>query len=102
MLTIIKLDGQLLEDIGTDASSFIGKIIDISEAPESLSSCLNIEWASSFGVTKQDLSTQVAENRIREISSRANIQVVCFFKEQVEKETVLLDQLRIGRLVLLK
>ncbi len=92
MLTI-KLDEKLLDDIGKDVSSFLGKIIDISEVSDVFSSSLDIEWASSFGVTRKDLSIQVVENRIREISSSANIQVVCFFKEQVEGKTELLERL---------
>ena len=101
MLTI-KLDEKLLEDIGKDASSFVGKIIDISEVSDVFSSSLNIELASSFGVTRKDLSIQVAENRIRELASSANIQVVCFFKEQVEKETKLLERLLPNRIILFK
>lgn len=101
-MRVIKLDGKLLEAIGKDISSFVGKIIDISEASDVFSSSLDVEWASSFGVTRKDLSVQVAENRIRELSSKANVQVICFFKEHVEKETELLEQLLPSRILLVK
>lgn len=98
----LKLDEKLLEDIGKDISSFVGKIIDISQVSDTFSSHLDIKWASSFGITRKDLSIQVAENRIRQLSSNANIQVVCFFKEQVEKETALIEQLLPSRIILFK
>lgn len=101
MITI-KLDEKLLKDIEKDVSLFVDKIIDISGVSDVFSSSLNTELASSFGVTKRDLSIQVVENRIREISSNANIEVVCFFKEQVEKKTDLLEQLLPGRIIILK
>ena len=80
----------------------MGKIIDISQVSDKFSSHLDIAWASSFGITRKDLSIQVAENRIRQLSSGTNIQVFCFFKEQVEKETALIEQLLPGRIILFK
>ena len=101
-MIVIKLADKLLEAIEEDISPFVGKIIDISEASDVFSSHLDVEWVSFFGLTRKDLSVQVAENRIRELSLRANIQVVCFFKEQVEKETELLEQLLPSRIILVK
>lgn len=77
---MLVLDKNLMEEMGKDIDSFIGKSIDISKSPDLLSSGLDIEYAKSCGVTPRELSIQVAENRIKELSSKANIQVVCFDK----------------------
>lgn len=98
----IRLDEEVLEKIKKNTSSFIGSVIDISGVSDTFASHLDVEWANSLGVTKQDLAIQVVENRIRKFSTGAGIQVICFFKEQVEKETALVEQLRQGRIILLK
>jgi len=98
----LKLDETLLLEIEKDIKSFVGTVIDISTAPEILSSHLDANYASSRGVTSQELSIQVAENRIRKVASRAKVEVICLFSEQVEKDTKLLEQLRINRIILLK
>lgn len=101
MLTT-KLNKELLEEMGREITSFVGKIIDISGAPEALSSHLDVAWASSVGVTQKEMSVQVAEDRIHELAAKANIRVVCLAKQQVENDSELLAQLSPKWIVLLK
>ncbi len=98
----LKLDENLLKEIEKDPHFFVGKIIDISEAPDSLSSHLNAPLASSFGVTKKEMSVQVAENLISEIAKKAKIEVVCLFKDQITDKPRFVEQMKEDRIVLLE
>lgn len=92
MLTI-KLDDKLFLEIEKNISLFVGKMIDISEVSDALSSHLDVEWAKSVGVTQNEMSVQVAENHIRDLAAKANIEVVCLVRQQVENEPELIAQL---------
>ena len=80
----------------------MGKIIDISEASDALSSHLDVAFAKSVSVTQNEMSVQVAENRIRELAAKANLEVICLVRQQVENEPELLTQLCSNRIVLFK
>jgi hypothetical protein len=98
----MKLDKKLMEKMEKDIGSFAGKIVDVSECPDTFSAHFDIDWAASQGVLRHELSVQVVENRIREVASNANLQVFSFVKDQVEKAPGFLEQLRPGRIILLK
>lgn len=98
----MKLDEKLLEDIEKDIRSYVGKTIDISDAPVELSSHLDVEWASSQGVTQHEMSVQVAEDRIRAQAAKDNVEVVSFVRQQVENEPDLIKQLRTKYVILFK
>ena len=102
MLIVFELDETLVGKLKEDISNFVNQVIDISEASPAFSSHLNAEIANLFGVTQKELSVQVVEDHILELASKVNIEVVCLVKEQVEKETKLIEELRVGRIILLK
>ena len=102
MLATIKFTEDLFEKLQRDIGGFVGQIIDISEAPLSLSSGLNIELAGQLGVTQQQLAIQIAENRIRELAFSANVEVICLWKDQIQQQTKLIKKLLTGRLILFK
>ncbi|MBM4301036.1 MAG: hypothetical protein FJ121_05830 [Deltaproteobacteria bacterium] len=102
MVIIFELDAKLLGEFEKDASSFLDRVIDISNAPPKVASKLNIQLAGILGVTQKELAVQLIENHIRDLSSEANIEVICLVKEQVQKEPELIDKLRPGRIILLK
>lgn len=102
MLIVFEFDEKLLGDLENDINSFVNKIIDISKVPLKFSSHLNIELAKRFGVTKRELSVQVVEDYIRKLAFKAKIEVFCFSKDQIEKESELIEKFRVGRIILLK
>lgn len=102
MVIVFELDEKLLGELDKDISSFLNRVIDISHTPPTVASHLNIELAGRFGVTQKELVVQLIENHIRELASKANIEVACFVKEQIEKDHVVLNQLCVGRIILLK
>jgi len=104
MLTT-KLSKKVLGKLEKNISTFVGKIVDISTAPSTLSTHLDIKLAKHFGVTQKQLSVQIAEDFIRKLASTSSIQVICIWKEQVKKNTDfnnLIESLRAGRIILLK
>jgi len=102
MVIIFELDEKLLGELTKDISSFLNKVIDISDAPLTVASHLNIELADRLGVTQKELAIQLIENNIRELASKVNIEVVGLVKEQIEKEPDLINELSGGRIILLK
>jgi hypothetical protein len=102
MLIVFELDEELLGELEKDISIFVNKIIDLSQASLALSSHLNAEIANRFGVTQKELSIQVAEDHIRELALKADIEVICLFKDQVQKANNLINELRVKRIILLK
>ncbi|MGD0661628.1 MAG: hypothetical protein ABSD38_26495 [Syntrophorhabdales bacterium] len=97
-----KLDAALLERLERAISSFVGTVIDISQALPEFSSVLNVGLAEKLGVGQQQLSVQAVEEYIREIAHKADIEVACLIKDEVGHDTNLIDKVRIGRIVLLK
>lgn len=102
MVIVFELNGKLLGDIEKDISKILNGVIDISNVPSTIASPLNLELAKRFGVTPKELSIQLIENHIRELALKANIDVVCIVKEQIEKEPEIINKLRVGRIILLK
>jgi hypothetical protein len=97
-------DERVFAEIESNVGAFIGRIIDISEVPAKFSAHLDAEIAERFGVSREELNTQTVENRIRKLASKAKIEVVSMWKEQVGKETeAMVEGLRAGsRIILLK
>jgi predicted solute-binding protein len=102
MVIVFELNEKLLGDIEKDISKFLNGVIDISNVPSTVASHLNLEIAKRFGVTPKELSIQLIENHFRELALKANIDVVCVVKEQIEKEPDIINKLRVGRIILLK
>lgn len=102
MVIVFELDEKLLGELEKDISSFLDRVIDISNAPPKVASQLNIQLAGLFGVTQKELAVQLIENHIRKLASKANIELACFVKEQFSKEPDVINKLRIGRIILLK
>lgn len=100
----IVLDERVFAEIESNIGAFIGRVIDISEAPAKFSAHLNAERAELFGVSREELTTQVVENRIQELAAKAKIEVVSLWKEQLAKDTeTVIERLRAsGKIILLK
>ncbi len=97
-----KLDALLLEKLEVAASSFVGTVIDISQSLSEFSSDLNVDFARKLGISREQLSVQVVEDYIRKIAAKADIEVVCLVKDQIEKDINLINSLRFGRIILVK
>ena len=95
-----KLDALLLEKLETAAPSFVGTVIDISQGLSEFSSDLNVDFARKLGIAPEQLSVQAVEEYIRKIAAKADIDVVCLVKDQAGHD--LIDNLRFGRIILLK
>ena len=102
MVIVFEFNETLLGDIEKDINKFLNAVIDITNVPSTLASHLNLELAKEFGVTPEELSIQLIENHIRGLALKANIDVVCIVKEQIEKEPEIIKKLRLGRIILLK
>lgn len=98
----MKIDEKLIKEMEKDIIPFVGKVVDISECSDAFSAHLDIDWAVVQGVTRHELSVQVVENRVRELASRADLQVFGFVKGQVEQAADFLEKFRLGRIILLK
>ncbi len=72
----IMLDERVFAELEANISVFSGRVIDISEAPAKFSAHLDGEIGKLFGVSREELTTQAVENRIRELAAKAKIEVV--------------------------
>ena len=90
--------GIIVKDIIT----FLDKVIDISDTPPEIAPQLNIQLDSLFGITEKELAVQLIENHIRDLALKANIEVICLHKEQVQNEPELIEKVQPGRIILLK
>jgi tetrahydromethanopterin S-methyltransferase subunit H len=98
------LNERVFAELESNINAFIDRIIDISEAPAALSAHLNAEIAKLFSVSREELTTQVVENRIQELAAKAEIEAVSLWKEQLDKDTeAVIERLRAGgKIILLK
>jgi hypothetical protein len=102
MVIIFELDDKLLGELEQDISTFLGRVIDISNTPPEVASQLDIQFAGLFGITQEELAVELIEKYVRELAFKANIEVACFVKEQFSENPDVINKLRVGRIILLK
>lgn len=102
MVIVFELNQKLLRELGENIGSFLGRVIDISNASPNIASHLDIQYAFLRGVTQKELAIQLIEEHIRDLASKANIEVICLVKEQVQNEPELINKLQPDRIILLK
>jgi len=102
MVIIFELDEDLLREIEKDINRFLNRVIDISNASTKIPPSFDIHYAGLHGITQKDVAVQLIEEHIRELAFKANIDVICLVKEQVQNKSELIEKLQQGRIILLK
>lgn len=99
----IMFDERVFAELENNIEAFVGRIVDISEAPAKFSAHLNVDLAKRFGVSQQELTTGAIEEWVRKLAAKVKIEVIALPKEQLpDYPDTVAEPLRAGRIILLK
>lgn len=108
MNNILGLSESLLNEITSDPTKFVSKIIDISTIHNSFVSNLNWDLLEKnkllevLGISGDELLKEEVARRIRISANKVNIPIITIDKETTDSEIELISFLSKNRILLLK